>query len=117
MACAPNRERLAATMSEARNHTCRFIAETPSLVSVRRGSSRAGIPHTLFRNENSLATRCSQLEHEAKTSMEAQPVEVHFLAHGLPEGRIEELGLGRARVPDRFAVEPGRWADIQVHAA
>src|SRR5437773_3918050 len=83
------------------------------------GAGRPGpaLTNTFIRNELRLETRCSQLEHEAKATMEAQPVEVDLLAHILPDRRIVELGFRSARVPDRFAVEPRGWADVQVHSS
>src|SRR3989442_764899 len=77
------------------------------------GPGRPGpeLTNDFFRNDLYLETRVSQLEHEAKATMEAQPVEVDLLAHILPDRRIVELGFRSARVPDRFAVEPRGWAD------
>src|SRR6266550_2357591 len=114
---APNEARPAVTMSAPNSDPFRFIAETLSVVRAARVSPRPRTCRRLFRSESSSECSPPQLEHEAEPSVERESVEVDFLADDLPDGGIEEVGLGRARVPDRLAVEPGSVRHVQVEPA
>src|SRR3989442_12505701 len=91
---APKERRPAATMSAPTSDPFRFIAETPSVVVYGPCIPGLELAGDFFRNENSSECSPRQLEHEAKPSVEGEPVEVDFLTNHLPQARIEDVGLG-----------------------
>src|SRR5689334_3061700 len=113
---ALNQARPAATRSAPSSDSFRVIAKLPPWSTCGPGHSRPEFAGTI-RDEGSSEARSRQLEREAKTSMEGQPVEGSLLANDLSDRRIEEFGLRRARVPDGFSVETGIVRDLEVGPA
>src|SRR5258706_3108693 len=109
--------RHAVTMRAPRSEPIRIIAKPlrgRRAARVVPGREFAG---KLFRNEVSSVARPPQLEREAKTSVDAEPVVLHFLADDLSHARIEEFGFRGAGVPDRLAIQAGAGAQVHVDAS